>query len=87
MLWLQRRNIEVKDEAILFFNFKLETAMNNKKSTGVMNLINEVAKFSGEQNKSSHIIVRVSPDFRNLLDRCVKASGCRGYSDFILVYV
>lgn len=57
--------------------------MNNKKSTGVMNLINEVAKFSSEQNKSSHIIVRVSPDFRNLLDRCVKASGCRGYSDFI----
>ena len=57
--------------------------MNNKESTGVMDLINEVAKFGGEQRKSSHIMVRVSPDFRNLLDRCVKASGCRGYSDFI----
>ena len=73
----------MKGEAILFFNFKLETVMNNKQNTGVMNLINEVSKLSGEQNKSSNIMVRVSPDFRNLLDHCVKASGCKGYSDFI----
>ena len=57
--------------------------MNNKESTGVIDLINAVAKFGGEQRKSSHIIVRVSPDFRDLLDHCVKASGCKGYSDFI----
>ena len=57
--------------------------MNDKWSTDAMDLINGVAEFRCEQRKSSQIMVRVSPDFRKLLDHCVRASGCRGYSDFV----